>query len=55
MNVSMADEWFDIADVEHFWVKRRFEVFQKLSKKSGLNLKALRIGESILSLFDALF
>lgn len=45
MNVSMADEWFDIADVKHFWVKRRFEVFQKLSKKSGLNLQALRIAE----------
>lgn len=29
--VSMADSWFDIAALDHFWVRRRFEVFQKLS------------------------
>ncbi len=45
MTVSMADEYFDIADVDHFWVRRRFEIFQKLSKQSGLDLKKLRIAE----------
>jgi SAM-dependent methyltransferase len=29
--VSMADEWFDISTTEHFWVRRRFEVFEKLA------------------------
>ena len=29
--VSMADHWFDIASLEHFWVRRRFEVLQRLA------------------------
>jgi SAM-dependent methyltransferase len=29
--VSMADRWFEIADLDHFWVRRRFEAFQKLT------------------------
>ena len=28
--VSMADSWFDVATLDHFWVKRRFEVLRKL-------------------------
>jgi hypothetical protein len=28
--VSMADSWFEVATLEHFWVKRRFEVLRKL-------------------------
>lgn len=28
--VSMADAWFDVATLEHFWVQKRFEVFQRL-------------------------
>jgi len=31
--VSMADRWFEIASVEHFWIKRRFEVFQRLAEE----------------------
>lgn len=27
--VSMADRWFDIASMDHFWIQRRFEVFQR--------------------------
>lgn len=27
----MADRWFEIASVEHFWVRRRLEVLQKLA------------------------
>ena len=27
----MGDRWFEIASVEHFWVRRRFEVLQKLA------------------------
>jgi SAM-dependent methyltransferase len=29
--VSMADRWFEIASVGHFWVRRRFEVLQRLA------------------------
>ena len=29
--VSMADEWFEVASIDHFWVRRRFEVFQRLA------------------------
>lgn len=28
--VSMADRWFEIASIDHFWVRRRFEVLQHL-------------------------
>jgi SAM-dependent methyltransferase len=28
--VSMADQWFEIASLEHFWVQRRFEVLREL-------------------------
>jgi SAM-dependent methyltransferase len=31
--VRMADQWFDIADTSHFWVRRRFEVLQRLAGK----------------------
>jgi SAM-dependent methyltransferase len=29
--VSMGDRWFDISPIDHFWVRRRFEVFQSLA------------------------
>jgi SAM-dependent methyltransferase len=29
--VSMADRWFEIASLEHFWIQRRFEVLQQLA------------------------
>lgn len=29
--VSMADRWFEIAHIDHFWIRRRFEVFQRLA------------------------
>jgi SAM-dependent methyltransferase len=28
--VSMADRWFEISSLDHFWVRRRFEVLQRL-------------------------
>jgi cyclopropane fatty-acyl-phospholipid synthase-like methyltransferase len=27
----MADRWFEIATIDHFWVRRRFEVLQRLA------------------------
>jgi 2-polyprenyl-3-methyl-5-hydroxy-6-metoxy-1,4-benzoquinol methylase len=29
--VSMTDGYFELASLDHFWVRRRFEVFQKLA------------------------
>ncbi len=29
--VSMADWWFEIATVDHFWIQRRFEVLRRLA------------------------
>jgi 2-polyprenyl-3-methyl-5-hydroxy-6-metoxy-1,4-benzoquinol methylase len=29
--VSMADRWFEIASIDHFWIRRRFAVLQKLA------------------------
>lgn len=29
--VSMADDWYGIASLDHFWIKRRFEVLCKLA------------------------
>jgi SAM-dependent methyltransferase len=29
--VSMADRWYEIASLNHFWVRRRFDVFQRLA------------------------
>ena len=28
--VSMGDEWFEIASLNHFWMQRRFRIFEKL-------------------------
>jgi SAM-dependent methyltransferase len=29
--VSMGNQWFDIARLEHFWIRRRFQVLQRLA------------------------
>src|ERR1700730_11135544 len=29
--VSMGDWWFDIATVDHFWIRRRFDVMRRLA------------------------
>ncbi|MFC1680166.1 class I SAM-dependent methyltransferase [Pseudomonadota bacterium] len=30
--VSMGDDWYDIANADHFWIRRRFDIFRKLSR-----------------------
>jgi SAM-dependent methyltransferase len=30
-HVSMSDRWFEIASIDHFWIRRRFEVLQRLA------------------------
>lgn len=39
--VSMAQHWFEIASVEHFWVRRRFAVLQRLAGQRILPAQAL--------------
>jgi SAM-dependent methyltransferase len=29
--VRMADQWFEIAAMDHFWIRRRFDVLQRLA------------------------
>jgi SAM-dependent methyltransferase len=29
--VSMADQWFEIASIDHFWIRRRFRVLQSMA------------------------
>jgi SAM-dependent methyltransferase len=41
--VSMADRWFEIAAIDHFWIRRRFEVFQRVA--GGLVTGAHEIAE----------
>jgi SAM-dependent methyltransferase len=31
-SVSMGDAWFSIATTKHFWIRRRFQVLQKLAQ-----------------------
>ena len=42
-DVSMADRWYDIASVDHFWIRRRFKVLQVLA--GGLVSEARTIAE----------
>jgi SAM-dependent methyltransferase len=35
--VNMADEWFDIANLDHFWIKRRFDVLTALLRSLSLS------------------
>jgi SAM-dependent methyltransferase len=32
----MGDAWFDVASDSHFWIRRRFQVFERVLKCSGL-------------------
>jgi SAM-dependent methyltransferase len=29
--VSMGDDWFSVAELQHFWIRRRFEVLRRLA------------------------
>ncbi|HYY72226.1 MAG TPA: class I SAM-dependent methyltransferase [Candidatus Bathyarchaeia archaeon] len=41
MPVRMAEHWFEIASVDHFWVRRRFAVLQKLAAQRILAAQAM--------------
>jgi len=41
----MADRWFEIASIDHFWIRRRFQVLQRLAGDSiGLAESVAEIG-----------
>jgi SAM-dependent methyltransferase len=35
--VNMADNWFEIATADHFWIRRRFDVVRRLLRGHNLN------------------
>jgi SAM-dependent methyltransferase len=37
--VNMADSWFEIASIDHFWIQRRFDVFRRLAGDLILDAK----------------
>jgi len=39
--VSMTDGYFELASLDHFWVRRRFEVFQRMAGELVANAKEL--------------
>src|SRR2546422_2273874 len=50
-SVSMADRWFEIAVMEHFWIRRRFYVFRRLAgsliaKAREIDRKSTRLNSS---------
>ena len=43
--VSMADEWFDIANRDHFWMRWRFDILRRQMRRFGITPgKTLEIG-----------
>jgi len=40
-SVSMAQHWFEIASLDHFWIRRRFAVLQNLAGRSICNAHEL--------------
>jgi 2-polyprenyl-3-methyl-5-hydroxy-6-metoxy-1,4-benzoquinol methylase len=42
-SVSMSDAWYDIASLDHFWIRRRFQVLRALA--DGVIRKAENIAE----------
>ena len=43
--VSMADEWFDLADRDHFWMRWRFDILCRQMRRFGVTPgKTLEIG-----------
>jgi SAM-dependent methyltransferase len=43
VEVSMADRWFEIAALDHFWIQRRFDVVRALA--GGLILESKELAE----------
>jgi 2-polyprenyl-3-methyl-5-hydroxy-6-metoxy-1,4-benzoquinol methylase len=39
--INMAEDWFDIATADNFWMKRRFDVARRMLDAAGLNGKKI--------------
>jgi SAM-dependent methyltransferase len=37
----MADRWFEVAGIDHFWIRRRFEVFRRLAGELVANAREI--------------
>jgi len=37
----MADQWFEIATIDHFWIRRRFDVLRLMADKSISSARAM--------------
>jgi SAM-dependent methyltransferase len=51
--VSMADRWFEVAAIDHFWVRRRFDVFRRLAGRlivSAREIAEIGCGHGLLQL-----
>jgi len=51
MSVNMGDWWFDIATLDHFWVKRRFYVMKQLADqllRNALHVAEIGCGNGLL-------
>src|SRR6266849_5325801 len=49
--VNMGDWWFDVANTEHFWIRRRFEVMRRLvgsALHGGTRLAEIGCGNGLL-------
>jgi 2-polyprenyl-3-methyl-5-hydroxy-6-metoxy-1,4-benzoquinol methylase len=49
--VSMANRWFEIASLEHFWIRRRFGVLQRLADgliRGAENMAEIGCGHGLL-------
>jgi len=42
-SVNMAEDWFEIATADHFWIRRRFEVARRMLR--GCNVEEWRVSE----------
>jgi 2-polyprenyl-3-methyl-5-hydroxy-6-metoxy-1,4-benzoquinol methylase len=42
-SVNMADDWFEIATLDHFWIRRRFDVARSMLR--GRDLRKWRVAE----------
>jgi len=43
ISVNMADDWFEIATLDHFWIRRRFDVARSMLR--GCDLSGWRVAE----------
>jgi SAM-dependent methyltransferase len=43
--VSMGDGWYELASLDHFWVKHRFKVFNAIFRSANIGNSCLRVAD----------